>query len=605
MTMTKHDSGDNNWLINERVVVQWSCPDRGHSDYLGYSAPARWGSHLSLSLGVNVSKRESLVWFRVPVRFMSDSEKGSTKTTLHYAVDPTRLDADEQTEVPPTVGFSLKSGSVCRSDGDIARLNVELAKPGAVIMPKDCALKPFSDISREVLIALRSLSQATRFTVYFNRQAVSVSRLGKLCQMVNDKSLSSRPLDLRSMYHGNGGELEAWANVGLPLEPAVAPYKGAGESREPTAPPSEGLRGGQADDASGGTHHVSAVSSEANTAAPPDTTPPAYEEAVAEAPVQPCPAPTQPEAAVPDGERSIHAGQPLHESSGQRAEGTRIETAGRTVTIISSDDEVDDCEFNDEPTVPPTRKRKAPRKSSLAKKAASKARPTKHVKFDLLTREQWIPPGPLSNKTQPSLSDKNKGGPGNAQAVAATKAAAEASAPVARRRPPVEPLSDEKSRLLAALRKWFAWAWTVDGRAHEGVAAAELLPLGRHARDGNAGAFFAARAVCSARVLTTKAAAAAAPPSSEEVVADGEGRHDGASGGRGPHAAEAPLFNELVRFLAWAAAIDADAETRLTDGLLVLGRCAHAGDEEAFRDECAGCAAEVLFWCAEAEAEAT
>ncbi|EOD49550.1 hypothetical protein UCRNP2_3676 [Neofusicoccum parvum UCRNP2] len=218
---------DENWLVSEPVVAQWHEGETRRSRYLGFSSPASWRSHLSLNLGLDISdaKREGLVWFRLPVRVKSKSAKRPTKFYLYFIIELDMFDVNgedqglsfSQPSVPPAVGFAFKGSNICESDDDIIRLRFNLTRPGVVVMPKaeECPFEP-SAVNKEVLLALRSLSTATQFNIYMNQNSLSISRLQTLCWMVHHGGLQSRPRDLNTLYHGKGGEVNAWQNFGLP-----------------------------------------------------------------------------------------------------------------------------------------------------------------------------------------------------------------------------------------------------------------------------------------------------------------------------------------------------------------------------------------------------
>ncbi|KAF4534597.1 uncharacterized protein LTHEOB_12963 [Lasiodiplodia theobromae] len=213
-----------NWLISEPVVTQWYDREERRLRYLGFASPPNWRSHLTLNLGLDISesKREVLFWFRLPIRVKSKTSKRPTKFYVYFIVELDMFDVDgedqglcfsQQSTVPPAVQFAFKGSSICQSDDELVRLRFNLKKPGVVVMPKadDGPFEP-SAVNQEVLLALKSLSQATKFSAYVPQSSLSISRLETLCWMVQHGDLQSRPRELHTLYHGKGGEVNAWEN---------------------------------------------------------------------------------------------------------------------------------------------------------------------------------------------------------------------------------------------------------------------------------------------------------------------------------------------------------------------------------------------------------
>lgn len=213
-----------NWLISEPVVTQWYDHEERRLRYLGFSTPPNWRSHFTLNLGLDISesKREALFWFRLPIRVKSKTSKRPTKFYVYFIVELDMFDVDgedqglsfsQQSTVPPAVQFAFKGSSICQSDDELVRLRFNLKKPGVVVVPKadDGPFEP-SAINQEVLLALKSLSQATKFSAYVPQSSLSISRLETLCWMVQHGDLQSRPQELHTLYHGKGGEVNAWEN---------------------------------------------------------------------------------------------------------------------------------------------------------------------------------------------------------------------------------------------------------------------------------------------------------------------------------------------------------------------------------------------------------
>ncbi|EKG22528.1 hypothetical protein MPH_00101 [Macrophomina phaseolina MS6] len=218
---------DENWLVSEPVMAQWHDNDSRKPRYLGFSSPASWRSHLVLNLGLDMlnSKREALFWFRLPIRVKSKSAKRPTKFYVYFIVELDMFDVKGEDQalsfsllsVPPAVQLGFKSSNICQSDDELIRLRFNLKKPGFVVMPKagDSPFEP-SAVNQEVLLALKSLSEATKFSVYVHRKSLPTNRLETLCWMVQHGNLQSRPRELNTLYHGKGGEVNAWQNFILP-----------------------------------------------------------------------------------------------------------------------------------------------------------------------------------------------------------------------------------------------------------------------------------------------------------------------------------------------------------------------------------------------------
>ncbi|KAL1616593.1 hypothetical protein SLS54_008328 [Diplodia seriata] len=225
--MTDHNS-DENWLVSEPVVTQWYDREAQRLRYLGFSSPSSWRSHPVLNLGLDISesKREALFWFRLPIRVKSQTTKRPTKFYVYFIVEPDMFDISgedqglsfsQQSNVPPPVQFAFRGSNVCQSDDELIRLRFNLRKPGVVVMPR-AEQSPFepSAVNQEVLLALKSLAEATKLSAYVPRRSLSISRLQALCEMVQHGGLQPRLREFHTLYHGKGGEVNAWGNFVLP-----------------------------------------------------------------------------------------------------------------------------------------------------------------------------------------------------------------------------------------------------------------------------------------------------------------------------------------------------------------------------------------------------
>lgn len=632
---------DENWLVkDEPVVAQWLDKEAHRPRYLGFSSPSNWRSHLKLNLGLEVSssKREALIWFRLPIRVKSKSAKRPTKFYLYFIIELDMFDVNgedqglslSQPTVPPAVQFAFKGSNVCQSADDIIRLRFNLNRPGVVVMPK-AEESPFepSAVNQEVLLALKSLSEATTFSVYVHQKSVSKSQLETLCWMVHHGNLQSRPRGLDTLYHGKGGEVNAWQNfILLPGPDATAGASTAKASTESffvqesisfadesempkRAPPASRPSSTEKQAMVAEVHDEAAVKTVEKTdqskAAPQDedqarerqgSIPPAYNEAVSTASPKITAAPATERPAVrearsfslppvdrvvpPGGTRQSSAPPSLrgpleeHQAPSARRAGSKTPVMDEIPnekappiykrTKPPSDDEIEESEW--EPAPPRTKGSDAP-KARPKPKAIIKckfpttahppvpkltfppARPTKRVRFDTTHTSPPRSSRPDHNQT-PSLP---------ASSSSSTTPTMTATA---------RDLPTPQSTLLRATIDWFKWAWLTNRAAHIPLTPQPLLALGHHARTGNAEAFYATRARCSAHVLWHQPADAAS--------------------NRAPS-----LREELTRLLVWVASVDPAAEMGLVGELQELGRRGEGGRREGFEHGCAVVSGFVVF----------
>ncbi|OJD29045.1 uncharacterized protein BKCO1_960004 [Diplodia corticola] len=237
--MTDADS-DENWLVSEPVVTEWYDGQVRQLKYLGFSSPSNWRSHLTLNFGLAVSesKREALFWFRLPIRVKSRTTTRPTKFYVYFIVEPDMFDVDgedqglsfsQQPNVPSSVQLAFKGSNICQSDSELIRLRFNLKTPSVVVMPK-AEESPFepSAINQQVLLALKSLSEATKFSAYVPQSSLSTSRLQTLCRMIQHGHLQPRPREIHTLYHGKSGEMNAWGNFVL----SSGQEEAAGQTKE-------------------------------------------------------------------------------------------------------------------------------------------------------------------------------------------------------------------------------------------------------------------------------------------------------------------------------------------------------------------------------------
>lgn len=590
--MSEHES-DENWLVSEPVMAQWLDKDTRKPRYLGFSSPTSWRSHLVLNLGLDMvdSKRETLFWFRLPIRVKSKSAKRPTKFYVYFIIELDMFDVNgedqafsfSQLSVPPPVQFAFKGSNICNSDDEIVRLRFNLNKPGVVVMPKaeESPYEP-SVVNQEVLLALKSLSEATKFSVFVHQKSLSVDRLQTLCWMVQHGNLQSRPRELNTLYHGKGGEVNAWQNFVLPLDQATA--TGPSSANNPTesffeqksfsfADGLEGARAASADkrllsekQAMLAVEEQTAVESVEKADHPEATqqsewqakerqgsVPPAYDQAVSSAPSR---ANTE---SAPEQRPPLRAAQSVSFPSTDRGappERTRQSSAPPTLRTQVGGNQPpkplpETAPRHTESTLPtaaappPSYKRSKPPSDDEAAAAPARRkprrRPHKQVRFTTSTHS----PPPRSSTPH---------------TMTATALA----------------LPSPQSTLLRATIDWFKWAWTTDARAHVALTRPHLLELGYRARVGDVAGFYRVRARCSVRVLV---------------------------GGSSERTGEGGLVAGLERFLEWMAGVDPAAEVAVTGELREVGRLAREGEGEAFVHGCAVCAGFVVFRFGRVEGE--
>lgn len=115
------------------------------------------------------------------------------------------------------------------------RLYFSLSRSADLIGPSFVGLTPKNKSEGRVIDQLRSLAQATEFTVSISHQVISKSKLLSLCQQIKDVLLKSGPgqTDLSCLYEGKGGKQ---IPAGRPEKLSTDPEHGHQPSGE--APPS-------------------------------------------------------------------------------------------------------------------------------------------------------------------------------------------------------------------------------------------------------------------------------------------------------------------------------------------------------------------------------
>ncbi|PSR90409.1 hypothetical protein BD289DRAFT_217394 [Coniella lustricola] len=126
------------------------------------------------------------------------------KTYLYLFVPPESIESLTIDEMPDADGIPPNTAQLLGST--FSCLRFKLKTPADFIRPSFAALTPKNKVEGQVLDQLRSLVQATEFSIFMPHQVASKPQLQSLCGGILDGS-ASQPgqTDLACLYEGKGG----------------------------------------------------------------------------------------------------------------------------------------------------------------------------------------------------------------------------------------------------------------------------------------------------------------------------------------------------------------------------------------------------------------
>ncbi|OJD33986.1 proline-rich receptor-like protein kinase perk4-like [Diplodia corticola] len=450
---------DLKWVVADRVVATWE-DEALHAHFLGRLSSHNKKADFSLLLGHSPDDRNAcLLLLHLPLRVRPGA--GSKPTDLFLILppeafnSPTPLDITtaSTSEFPNSHLDLLKSAGLSDSINAV-RLAFKLRDPGYVLMPRIKLKNELLGTPRELLLALRSLSQATSFDVYLKRSTYSQVALSDFRAAVLDGSARMPRLRPKSMYQGRGAKQDAWELFGLHANDA-----GPSKEKPSTARSGESDREGSA--------------------------PPSYKEVVVKASPPPFEKPTKGPVACTTAEKASGAPQ-------------TPDALGRgSISVVEETPSA-----AEPPTEPP------PRKRTFAEAESPTA-------SDNETEADSRKKGPKSLVQLPLFADGSSPIPGSPPLTERPHSSPPASTgphlPSARSPGPSQhDLSTED--LLREIATWMQDGWAVDAHAHQKLLL-PLLALGYHAHRRNLRDFDLAKGRCTSLLYIRLAA-----PSTRDVA---------------------------------------------------------------------------------------
>ncbi|KAL1626231.1 hypothetical protein SLS54_003066 [Diplodia seriata] len=195
-------------------MTEWRCPEQQRLLYLGHRFPEPT-CHVAFGMRVDEHTGAAFFKLRVPVSLKTQSKK----TNLFVFIHPERISTLEQS-TSSDLPEAVRTAFPVVSNNAILQLRFTLSTPSAVLVPANSPLAPKSAASVNLLRRLRSLAQATQFTVYLAAKGHPKHSIATMCEMANTSKLKSDPSELRleTLYAGNGAKVIEGADLVFPFD---------------------------------------------------------------------------------------------------------------------------------------------------------------------------------------------------------------------------------------------------------------------------------------------------------------------------------------------------------------------------------------------------
>ncbi|KAL0262773.1 hypothetical protein SLS55_001746 [Diplodia seriata] len=195
-------------------MTEWRCPEQQRLLYLGHRFPEPT-CHVAFGMRVDEHTGAAFFKLRVPVSLKTQSKK----TNLFVFIHPERISTLEQS-TSSDLPEAVRTAFPVVSNNAILQLRFTLSTPSAVLVPANSPLAPKSAASVNLLRRLRSLAQATQFTVYLAAKGHPKHSIATMCEMANTSTLKSDPSELRleTLYAGNGAKVIEGADLVFPFD---------------------------------------------------------------------------------------------------------------------------------------------------------------------------------------------------------------------------------------------------------------------------------------------------------------------------------------------------------------------------------------------------
>lgn len=246
--MTKALGVDVQWVVSDRVVAAWEDQARD-VHYLGRLSSHNRKAEFSLMLGHSPEdKNDFLLLFHLPLRVRAGGTPKPIDLFLVLPVEsftpasPLGATTTAASEIPDSHLNAIKSAGLDNSANALC-VQFRLKEPGYVMMPRIKIKNSLVGTPRDLLLSLKSLSEATNFDVYLKRNTYSQVALSGFGSAVLHGTARTCALRLKAMYQGRGAKQDAWELFGLDVNdvtlksgnPLVG--KAVEGNREGSAPP--------------------------------------------------------------------------------------------------------------------------------------------------------------------------------------------------------------------------------------------------------------------------------------------------------------------------------------------------------------------------------
>ncbi|EKG11780.1 hypothetical protein MPH_11275 [Macrophomina phaseolina MS6] len=438
------------WAVADRAMAAWE--DRAHNvHFLGRLSSHNRKTEFSLMLGHFPADTNAFVlFFHLPLRIRAGSASKPIDLFLVLPVEsfesttPFNAAPVSTSELPESHVDALKSAGL-NSPLNVLRVQLRMREPGYVLMPRMKIKNELLGTPRDLLLSLRSLSQASSMTVYLKKNTYAQVALNELGSAASDHAAYTPGFRLRSMYQGRGAKQGAWELFGLTESDAL-------------------LRKG---------NPMAAIGMEAEREG---SAPPPYEEAVR----TPTPSPKDPAPHTP--ERKPHEKQ--------------LE-APQTPDVFVKDSQ--SCIEETPPARTPIEKASRKRAFAEAQSPSTSDKETETrrtskslVRLPLFTDSTSIPGSPpLIERPHSSPPAINQPLPRHGFSIASAAS------------PPPDDLSTDT--LLREIATWLQDGWVVDANVHQKLLL-PLLALGYHARWRHLRDFDLAKGRCTSQLYIRIAA---------------------------------------------------------------------------------------------------
>ncbi|ESZ89800.1 hypothetical protein SBOR_9813 [Sclerotinia borealis F-4128] len=178
---------------NMPVVIKW-----GDTEQYNYIGAQRHNLRINIHLGTETSP-QLIIWFSMTIGITASPDSSTIRTKTLYFVIPASLLGHNENDTclsleTPNSDRSIDTSTAIREAGissdhaSVSRICFQLHDHGTVFMPpiNEHAFTPASDIALQLLVSLRSLSQAKQFWVYTSSEDSCLTKLWKRIDRIRE-----------------------------------------------------------------------------------------------------------------------------------------------------------------------------------------------------------------------------------------------------------------------------------------------------------------------------------------------------------------------------------------------------------------------------------